>query len=60
MRMPPVARPLALLLALLAAGCSGGHTLATCKGPLVALNAAHWTPTPAELAALEAACPEDR
>lgn len=53
-------RLLALLLALLAAGCTSSHTLATCKGPLVALNAPHWRPTAADMAALERACPEDR
>lgn len=54
------ARVALLVLALFTAACSSQHKLATCKGPLVALNAAHWTPTPAELASLEAACPEER
>jgi hypothetical protein len=53
-------RPLALLLALAAAGCTSSHTLATCKGPLLALNAPHWRPIAVEMAALEKACPEDR
>ncbi len=53
-------RPLVLLLALAAAGCTSGHTLATCKGPLVALNAPHWQPTAGEMVALERACLEDR
>ena len=54
-------RCLALALALAAAaGCTPTHTLATCKGPLVALNAPHWRPTPLEMATLEKACPEDR
>ena len=53
-------RPLALLLALAAAGCTSSHQLAACKGPLVALNAPHWQPSAAEMAALEKACPEDR
>ena len=52
-------RCLALLLALTAAGCAGSHKLATCKGPLLALNAPHWQPSAAEMAALERACPED-
>ena len=53
-------RCLVLLLALAAAGCTSSHTLASCKGPLVALNAPHWQPTSAEMIALERACPEDR
>ena len=53
-------RPLVLLLALAAAACTSSHTLATCRGPLVALNAPHWQPTAAEMTALEKACPEDR
>ena len=53
-------RPLALLLTLAAAGCTSSHTLATCKGPLLALNAPHWQPTAIEMTALEKACPEDR
>ena len=61
METPVIAvRAVLLVLALSAAACSSNHKLATCKGPLVALNAAHWTPTPAELASLEAACPEAR
>ena len=51
---------LALLLALAAAGCASKHTLAACHGPLLALNAPHWQPSPAEMAALDQACPEDR
>lgn len=53
-------RSLALLLVLAAAGCTSNHQLATCKGPLVALNAPHWQPSAAEMVALEKACPEDR
>ncbi len=53
-------RVLALLLALVAAGCTSSHTLATCTGPLMALNAPHWQPTSGEMIALERACPEDR
>ena len=53
-------RVLPLLLALAAAGCTSSHTLATCKGPLVALNAPHWQPTAGDMIALERACPEDR
>ena len=53
-------RLFAILIALVAAGCTQTHTLATCKGPLVALNASHWRPTAADMATLEAACPEDR
>ena len=53
-------RCLALAFALTAAGCASNHTLATCKGPLVALNAPHWRPSAAEMVALEKACPEDR
>ena len=52
-------RPLLFLLVLAAAGCTQTHTLATCKGPLVALNAPHWRPTATDIAALQAACPED-
>ena len=51
---------LALFLAFAAAGCTQTHTLATCKGPLVALNAPHWQPTAGDMIALEHACPEDR
>lgn len=51
---------LALSAVLTGAACSSRHELATCKGPLIALNAAYWTPTPAELVSLEAACPEGR
>ena len=53
-------RLLAFLLVLTAAGCTSSHTLATCKGPLMALNAPHWQPTAEEMAALARACPEDR
>ena len=53
-------RCLALLVALAAAGCTSSHTLATCKGPLVALNAPRWQPTAGEIIALEKVCPEDR
>lgn len=53
-------RCFALLVALAAAGCTSNHTLATCKGPLVALNAAQWRPTAGEIVALEKVCPEDR
>ena len=53
-------RCLVLALVLTATGCASNHTLATCKGPLVALNAPHWRPTPIEMTALEKACPEDR
>ena len=53
-------RALALSLALAAAGCTSNHQLAACKGPLIALNAPQWRPSPAEMAALEKACPEDR
>jgi len=55
-----MSRALALLLVLAAAGCTSSHTLATCKGPLVALNAPHWRPTVTDMAALESACPEDK
>lgn len=52
---------LALPVALLAVGCSSSKRDAPgCRGPLVVLNAAHWIPTPADIAALEAACPEGR
>jgi len=54
------ALPFLLALALAAAGCTSSHTLATCKGPLLALNAPHWQPTAVEMTALEKACPEDR
>lgn len=45
----------ALLFLLLASACaSTEHQLANCTGPLEALNASHWQPTPAELDALNA------
>lgn len=50
---------LALTLALAAAGCAEQHRLASCRGPVMALNAAAWQPTPADLAALERLCPSD-
>lgn len=51
---------LALLLAFAAAGCTEQHRLATCRGPVMALNAAVWQPTPADLAALDRLCPPDK
>ncbi len=56
--MPP-RRVLALMLVLAAAGCAEQHQLAACRGPVMALNAAVWQPTPADLAALERLCPSD-
>ena len=53
-------RIIALIAALALAGCAQDHKLATCKGPLVALNSTDWHPTEAEMAALSAACPEDK
>jgi hypothetical protein len=53
-------RILALAAVLAAAGCASQHELATCHGPLVALNAAHWQPSAAEMTALAKACPEDK
>ena len=53
-------RWLIVLVALAAAGCASRHELAKCKGPLIALNSSHWTPTPDELSALDKLCPEDR
>ena len=41
-------------------GCSSDHKLALCKGPLIALNAAQWQPSEAEMAQLAAACPGDK
>ncbi len=51
---------LAIPVVLLTAGCSSKHEAPGCRGPLIALNAAHWQPTPAELDALAKACPEAR
>ena len=56
--MPRLLLAVAALAAL--SGCAGDHRLATCKGPLVALNAPDWQPTPIEMAALAKACPEDK
>lgn len=53
-------RVLALVLAFAATGCTEQHRLATCRGPVIALNAAAWQPTPADLAALDRLCPSDR
>ena len=52
-------RVLALVLAFAATGCADQHRLASCRGPVMALNAAVWQPTPADLAALERLCPSD-
>jgi len=49
--------PLLILAAL--AGCASDHKLATCKGPLIVLNADRWHPTPEQMAAMSKACPED-
>jgi len=43
-------KTLVALLALIGlAACGGGETLATPTGPVFALNAGHWQPTPADL-----------
>ncbi len=52
-------RALTLILALAATGCAEQHRLAACRGPVMALNAAAWQPTPADLADLERLCPSD-
>ena len=45
----------ALLLA--SGGCASHHRLAQCDGPLEPLNASHWQPSQAELAALQRVLP---
>jgi len=41
---------LVILIALIGlAACSSAEVLATPKGPIFALNAGHWQPTPADL-----------
>ena len=47
----PTLRPILALLALagLLSGCAASHTLARAHGPVFALNAGLWHPTPAEL-----------
>lgn len=52
-------RCLIVLIALAASGCASNHELAKCKGPLIALNPSHWSPTPDEMSALGKLCPED-
>ena len=37
----------------LVSACASTHELAKCDGPIEALNASHWQPTPVELAAME-------
>jgi hypothetical protein len=54
-------KTLIIIVALISvAGCTSKHELAKCKGPLVALNGDRWTPSDAEIAALEKLCPEDK
>lgn len=50
--------PLAILAFL--AACSSEHKLATCKGPLIVLNADKWQPTPEQMTRLANACAETR
>ena len=38
---------LPLVLTLLLAACAGEQEIANCKGPVVALNPTHWSPSPA-------------
>ena len=52
-------RILALALVLAATGCADQHQLATCSGPVMALNTATWQPTATDLAALDRLCPSD-
>lgn len=54
-------RSLIILAALiLLSACISKHELATCKGPVLALNADQWRPSPAEWAELEKLCPEGK
>ena len=39
----------AILILLALAACSSSDELATCKGPVFALNAGHWVPATADL-----------
>ncbi len=52
-------RALVLVLAFAATGCAEQHRLATCRGPVVALNATAWQPTPDDFATLDRLCPSD-
>lgn len=51
-------RTLTLLGILTLGACASQHPAAGCHGPIVPLNAGHWTPTAAELAAMDALCPD--
>lgn len=50
--------PLAIMASL--AGCASEHKLATCKGPLIVLNADKWQPTAQQMTMLANACAEAR
>ena len=50
-------RFLVVLAVVTLAGCESEHKLAICNGPLVALNAGHWQPTPQDMTAFDKMCP---
>lgn len=56
--MRRAAVPFAVLTLL--AGCASQHKIATCKGPLIVLNADQWHPTAEQMVALSNACAEAR
>lgn len=43
-------KPLMILVALIGlSACSSTEKLASCKGPVFALNTGHWVPSPADM-----------
>ncbi len=46
-----------LLLGLGLSACSS-HTMAECKGPILAMNTGQWQPTPQDVEAAKALCPK--